>query len=120
MLILRPIGEAPTLQQWSDELFASMSDNKHPFIVTDSTLTPTSRVIFWRGQLQATPYVILDKFALVGTLYVHARSAMPLRKETPIEWHREYAKALDAFLSSLTVGNKPVFPEGSGIGMAPF
>jgi len=109
LVIARIRHDRSSLGSFSDTVFNRMTAGDRVLVLEDTTRDDRTRSIFWRGEQGATPYVLLDKFAVQDTFYINLRFAMPLLKGASGDWQRRTLSQLNQVVATLNVSHKHVF-----------
>ena len=109
LVIARVRHDGSSLRTFSDTTFSRMTAGETVLVLGDSIKEGHSRSIFWRGEQEGTPYVLLDKFAVEDTFYINLRFAMPLLEESSGEWQRRTLAELNRVVATLIVNQTHIF-----------
>ncbi len=100
----------PSVQAAAEWNLNSITSTPGGVIVSDEQGPKQKRVILARGQIEATPYVIMVVIGMEGDLVVVGHTAYPLLEGTTSEWYDALIGGYKAMLSSIRVDGVAVFP----------
>jgi len=100
-------------RKFTDSTFRTVSANVQ-VVHNDQMPTPDRRALFWRGQLNDTPYIGFDNYARSGKYWIHVRIVSPLVTGTTREWTDAFYRDAEALVRSVRLNGRPVMDDDTG------
>jgi hypothetical protein len=113
LVLPRATKATGNFRKFTDSTFRTVSADVQ-IILDDRMPTPDRRALFWRGQLNATPYIGFDNYARAGKYWVHVRIVSPLVSGTTREWTEAFYRDAEALVRSVRLNGRQVMNDDTG------
>lgn len=98
---------------FTDSAMARMRGGSE-LILDDHLVNADRRALFWRGQMDSTPYMGFDNFARVNGYWLHIRIVSPLSERTTEAWSAAFSRDTERLLATLTLRGALVMNDHTG------